>query len=329
MADGATLPLTGSGDSTVKVVTDDCGAPGHAQGMKLCISTDGSPTFIPADATNGLSVEPKGAALTSLQLLDDVIKTDDAAFTPATDKVAMVGAEVDDTGTDSVDEGDAAALRCSTRRELFTQIRDAAGNERGVNVTAANALKVDGSGVTQPVSGTVTANGNAGDVAHDGVDSGNPVKIGAIAVAHGSNPTAVAAADRTNLIANRAGVQFVIGGHPNAQTIELAFTGAQTDVAIVTVSTGLKIVVTRIKIIADNANTAFPQVRVGFGTANTPTTTGVVETHPGVPAGGGCGSGDGSGIVAIGADNEDLRVTAGAPTGGSIRIIVTYYTIES
>lgn len=37
-------------------------------------------------------------------------------------------------------------------------IRDAAGNARGVNVTAGNALVVDGSAVTQPVSGTVTAN---------------------------------------------------------------------------------------------------------------------------------------------------------------------------
>ena len=34
---------------------------------------------------------------------------------------------------------------------------------------------------TQPVSGTVTASNAAGDVAHDGVDSGNPVKIGGIA----------------------------------------------------------------------------------------------------------------------------------------------------
>jgi hypothetical protein len=79
---------------------------------------------------------------------------DNAAFTPNTTGVMPVAAEVDDTGTSAATENSAAALRMSTRRELYTQIRDAAGNERGANVTAANALKVDGSGVTQPVSGS-------------------------------------------------------------------------------------------------------------------------------------------------------------------------------
>lgn len=90
------------------------------------------------------AVQESGAALTALQLIDDVIKTDDAAFTPATDKVAMIGAQFDDTGTDSVDEGDAGAIRMSGRRELYTQIRDAAGNERGANVNASNQLLVTG-----------------------------------------------------------------------------------------------------------------------------------------------------------------------------------------
>jgi hypothetical protein len=48
-----------------------------------------------------------------------------------------------------------------------------------------------------------------------------------------------------------------------------------------------------------------------------------------VPAGGGCGRGDGSGIIGVGADNEELRITSAAPTGGSLDIVVTGYTIES
>ncbi len=98
------------------------------------------------------AVQESGAALTALQLIDDAVKTDDAAFTPATDKVLMVGAEFDDTTPDSVNEGDAGAIRMSANRNLYTTLRDAAGNERGVNVTAGNALTVDGSGTTQPVS---------------------------------------------------------------------------------------------------------------------------------------------------------------------------------
>ena len=160
-------------------------------------------------------------------------------------------------------------------------------------------------------------------------DSGNPLKIGAKAIAHGTNPTAVDAAERTDLYANRAGVLFTIGGHPNIVTLELAATAAQTDVAVVTVAGGLKIVVTEIEALCDNANTVDVGVRVGFGAANTPTTTGVVLTHPGIAPGSGVVRGAGSGILGVGADGEDLRVTAETPTGGNLRILVSYHTIDS
>lgn len=45
-------------------------------------------------------------------------------------------------------------------------------------IASMTALKVDGSAVTQPVSGTVTASNAAGNVASGATDSGNPVKVG-------------------------------------------------------------------------------------------------------------------------------------------------------
>lgn len=98
------------------------------------------------------------AIQTATELIDDAIVADDAAFTPATTKVMMAGFEFDDTTPDLVNEGDAGAARMSANRNVYTQVRDAAGNERGANVSAGNALLVDGSATTQPVSGTVTAN---------------------------------------------------------------------------------------------------------------------------------------------------------------------------
>ncbi|UOF78508.1 glycoprotein repeat domain-containing protein [Caudoviricetes sp.] len=50
-----------------------------------------------------------------------------------------------------------ARMRGTQVGGLFSSLRDAAGNDRGANVTAGNALVVDGSATTQPVSGTVTA----------------------------------------------------------------------------------------------------------------------------------------------------------------------------
>lgn len=53
MADGVAI-TAGSGTT---ILTDDTGAGGHAQVVKLAISTDGSGTLIPADATNGIDVD--------------------------------------------------------------------------------------------------------------------------------------------------------------------------------------------------------------------------------------------------------------------------------
>lgn len=54
MADGITLNA-GSGGATL--CTDDTGATGHVQVVKLAVSTDGSATPIGADSTNGLDVD--------------------------------------------------------------------------------------------------------------------------------------------------------------------------------------------------------------------------------------------------------------------------------
>jgi hypothetical protein len=46
------------------------------------------------------------------------IKTDDAAFTPGTTPVQMIGFQADETSTDSVDEGDAGAPRMTLDRKV-------------------------------------------------------------------------------------------------------------------------------------------------------------------------------------------------------------------
>jgi len=173
-----------------------------------------------------------------------------------------------------------------------------------------------------------------GNVAHDGVDSGNPVKIGARAVDLGATPAAVAAADRTDLLAMRNGLQFVISGHPNTITKNLQVTdadGAQTDTDLLgAVAAGTALVVTKVSVTADNANTVDVSVRIGFGTANTPAAdaAGVVLFHPGIAAGSGIVEGTGAGIIGIGASDQELRVTCEDPVTGSVSIVVTYFTIS-
>jgi hypothetical protein len=205
-------------------------------------------------------------------------------------------------------------------------------------VSIVSVLKQISASVQAPPSQPVTNAGVfavqsavSGDVAHGASNSGNPLQNGCEAIAHGANPTAVTAGQRTKAYANRAGIPFTIGGHPNIVTSRTQFTAAQTDASLVgTIATGTKVVVTGFQVTLDNASTVYPSVRIGFGATNTPTGTGVIGAHGGVPAGGGFGRGDGSGIIGIGGDGEELRcTTVGTATGNGVEIVITYYLIES
>lgn len=172
---------------------------------------------------------------------------------------------------------------------------------------------------------------------HDAVDTGLLFGVGYRAIAHGTNPTAVAAGDRTVGYASRAGVPFVIGGHPNVQTLEAQVEdadGPQTNAALVTVNAGTKIVVTRAAMKCDAANSGAINGLLGFGAASIPArahtgVAGIVAAFDGIPAGGGSVEGGGSGILGVGADGEDLRLTMEDPAGGACSVAVSYYTVES
>lgn len=69
-------------------------------------------------------------------------KVDDAAFTPAVDEVMPIGALFDDVSPDSVNEGDVGIPRMSANRNAYVTVRDAAGNERGLNIDASGAAAV-------------------------------------------------------------------------------------------------------------------------------------------------------------------------------------------
>jgi hypothetical protein len=64
-------------------------------------------------------VQESGSALTALQLIDDPVFADDAAFTIGTSKVMVAGFTADESSTDSLDEGDAGAARITLDRKLI------------------------------------------------------------------------------------------------------------------------------------------------------------------------------------------------------------------
>lgn len=126
-------------------------------------------------------------------------------------------------------------------------------------------------------------------------------------------------------VASVEGPQFVIGGHPGAQTFRINYTAAQTNVAIIGPFARNKIAITRVMATTDKDNSANVGVVIGFGASSTPTTSGVVAAHPGIEPGGGFVTGDGSGILGVGSYGDALRITSEVPTGGSIDIVITYF----
>jgi hypothetical protein len=207
------------------------------------------------------------------------VVVDNAGFTDGATKLQMAGFIFDEVAGTALTENDAAAGRVNANRAQVFTLEDGATRARYATVSAANALKVDGSAVNQPVTQAVAdwtqnitklagtavsvnsgvkdagtlrvviatdqvnlttpwndnvaqingvtplmgaGNGGtgslrvniasdqvaiattpAGNVAHDGADSGNPIKVGFKAL--DSKPTAVAAADRTDAYATLDG----------------------------------------------------------------------------------------------------------------------------
>jgi hypothetical protein len=130
-------------------------------------------------------------------------------------------------------------------------------------IASMTALKVDGSAVAQPITdnsgsitvdGTITASNCAGDIASDGVDSGNPVKVGG--QARTSDITAVANADRVNFIADVQGKQVTLPFSISENYVS-GFTAAvvnTTDTAIIAAQgAGQRIYVTSIAVFNSHA----------------------------------------------------------------------------
>ena len=124
--------------------------------------------------------------------------------------------------------------------------------------------------------------------------------------------------------------QVMLANDPALVTnIRASYTSAQTDTAIITVGAGNRIAYTNIYVGISADMTVDVLVRIGMGAANTPTTTGVAFTHPKMFAGQDSERGSGAGILGIGADGEDLRITTGTITTGTVDVLVSYMILPT
>lgn len=174
--DGTVTANAGTGLGSLAVV----GSGTEATALRVTVATD---------STGVLSVDDNGGALTvdnggTFATQDSQVLTDNGAFVDGTSKVFMAGYIYDEVAGTALTENDAAAARVNINRAVVGVIEDGATRARYATVSAANALKVDGSAVTQPVSGTVAVTQSTtpwtvqGQTAHDSAITGDPVRIG-------------------------------------------------------------------------------------------------------------------------------------------------------
>lgn len=228
MADGIAI-TAGTGTT---ILTDDTGAGGHAQIVKLAISTDGSATLLPADGTDGLLVN-LGAnndvvvSATNLDIRDltatDVVTVTGGASQTADVKITLDGESVPVTGT-------------------FWQ-------------------------ATQPVSGTVTANLSAGTNLIGRVELSDGTNDLLVDTAHNDGESATEnhldiAAKMFGL--NNAGtfdrVRATVSVNKNS-----TYAAAQTGTALWTPAAGKAVVVTSVQI--QSFGTTAGTVQLWFGGA--------------------------------------------------------------
>lgn len=164
---GTVTVVPGTGPTDLGKAEDSGHTSGDVGVMALAVRRDsGTALASPGNDYIPITTDQDGKTWVSGAIIDD------AAFTPGTDRTIIGGAILDDVAPDSVDEGDGGALRMSARRELYTQIRDGMGGERGARVDADGRLavsemrelmfeadKVDVSGSVVEVEGRVAIRG--------------------------------------------------------------------------------------------------------------------------------------------------------------------------
>lgn len=120
-------------------------------------------------ATPNGAISITAGTVTTLTTLTNITNwgnvVDNGAFVDGTTRLSPNGYIYDEVAGTALTENDAAAARIDVKRAQIGVIEDATTRGQRAAVSAGGALKVDNSAVTQPVSGTVTANAGSGTYA--------------------------------------------------------------------------------------------------------------------------------------------------------------------
>lgn len=220
----------------------------------------------------------------------------------------------EDSALGSTPTGTLQMMRRDDTLSTLTPVEDDAVSAR-TNARGAQWVALDTT-VVPPVQG---------DVAHDAVDSGNPVKVGYKAKNYGSLPTAVADADRAGGYSDKYGAPFVNLGSSYVRIKNLQWSSDQTNAAVITAGASEIVRVYSITINIDYDTQSVQTVTVGFGATTTPTTDGCLFDNQGIIPG--VYSREFKQVC--GAAGEDVRITTTGYTAGVNSVTIEYDIITS
>jgi hypothetical protein len=127
------------------------------------------------------------------------------------------------------------------------------------------------------------------------------------------------------------------------ETREWVFTTAQTDLLLLDdagaslVGAAQQMVPTYVQAVCANSNSVDVHVRLGFGATTLPAMTnnsangqpGVFFTHPAIARGGGAVAANGGASLVVGPVGLGPRLTCGAATGGSWRLVLSFALVDA
>lgn len=144
----AAVPVTDNGGS---LTVDDGGGSITVDGA---VTVSGTATVSGTVAVSNFPASQPVTNAGTFAVQDSEKIVDNAGFTDGSSKVQPAGYIFDEVAGTALTENDAAAARIDSKRAQVFVIEDATTRGQRATVSAAGAVKVDGSAVTQPVSGT-------------------------------------------------------------------------------------------------------------------------------------------------------------------------------
>jgi hypothetical protein len=209
-----------SGASTLATAAKQDTLIGHVDGLEALITaTNALLTTMDADTGNiSTKIDTLAGAVAGTEMQVDVLTS--ALPTGAATEATLASILADTATIDS------QTLAIKTAVEILDNC--VAGSEMQVDVLTMPVVAVTGTfwQATQPISGTVTASNNTGNVAHDSAVSGNPVRVAGRAML--ANGTAVAEDDVCDMATDNQGRTIVTPHAPRDLIVQAAVTQAST-----------------------------------------------------------------------------------------------------